>query len=296
MLADPHQEIRDNRFAGLGLTLTYGAHLGESDDFESSSIPSRIADLHDAFADPAVAGIITAIGGYNSNELLPYLDWDLIRANPKVFCGFSDITALQNAMLARVDLVTYSGPHWSSFGMRDYFEPTLAGFVDCLFRDAPFELTAAKTWTDDAWFLDQDNRNTVENNGWWILGEGRATGQTVGGNLCTFSGLHGTPYMPDLAERILLVEDDLEEQPVHFRRALTSLLQQPGAERVRAILVGRFQQRSNMTRRLLEQIVPSGIPIVANVDFGHTSPISTLPVGGTVEIDTTVPRITVVRH
>lgn len=246
MLDDPHRGIRDARFAELGLTLTYGAHLGESDDFGSTSIAARLADLHDAFADPDVAGIITAIGGYNANQLLPHIDWDLIRANPKVFCGYSDITALQNAMLAKAGLVTYSGPHWSAFGMRD--------------------------------------------------GAGTAGGPTVGGNLCTFSMLPGTPFMPPLADSILLVEDDLEEQPVHFDRSLNSVLQQPGAERVRAILMGRFQKQSNMTRHLLEQIVPTGIPIIANVDFGHTSPISTLPIGGTIEIDTAAPRITVVRH
>jgi muramoyltetrapeptide carboxypeptidase LdcA involved in peptidoglycan recycling len=180
--------------------------------------------------------------------------------------------------------------------MRDYFESTLQSFSDCLFRDVPYDLFAAKTWIDDAWFLDQDDRSPVENDGWWILGNGKADGPTVGGNLCTFSTLNGTPFMPPLADSILLVEDDLEEQPVHFGRSLNSVLQQAGADRIRAILIGRFQKQSNMTRHLLEQIVPAGIPIIANVDFGHTSPISTLPIGGTIEIDTTVPRIAVVRH
>jgi muramoyltetrapeptide carboxypeptidase LdcA involved in peptidoglycan recycling len=112
-----------------------------------------------------------------------------------VFCGYSDITALQNAMLALADLVTYSGPHWSSFGMRDHFEFTLDRFVDCLFRDVPFELVAARSWTDDAWFVDQDNRTPVESEGWWILGPGKASGQVVGGNLGTLNLLHGTPYL-----------------------------------------------------------------------------------------------------
>ena len=106
-------------------------------------------------ADPDVAAVLTVIGGFNSNELLPYLDWDLIAANPKVLCGFSDITALQNAILARTGLVTYSGPHWSSFGMRDHFEQTLAWFTQALFTDEPVHLDPAASWTDDLWFLDQ---------------------------------------------------------------------------------------------------------------------------------------------
>src|SRR5215469_14328402 len=165
-----HSGMIDARFAALGLRLTFGDHVDERDDFESSSVASRVSDLHAAFADPEVAGILTVIGGFNSNELLPYLDWDLIAANPKIFCGYSDITAVQNAILARAGLVTYSGPHWSSFGMRDYFEQTL-------FEEGPIDLRPARAWTDDLWFLDQDNRTVLPGQGWWPLGPGQASGR-----------------------------------------------------------------------------------------------------------------------
>ena len=130
-----HIPIIEERFAELGLSLSYGAHVDERDAFDSSAVGSRVADLHAAFADPAVAAIMTVIGGYNSNELLPSLDWELIRANPKIFCGYSDITALQGAILARAGLVTYCGPHWSSFGMARHFGQTLHWFTACLFSD-----------------------------------------------------------------------------------------------------------------------------------------------------------------
>ncbi len=108
----------------MGLRLSFGEHVDEDDEFRSGSIASRVADLHAAFADPEVAAILTAIGGFNSNELLPHLNWELIAANPTVLCGYSDITALSNAIFARTGLVGYSGPHWSSFGMREHVEPT----------------------------------------------------------------------------------------------------------------------------------------------------------------------------
>jgi acyl-CoA synthetase (AMP-forming)/AMP-acid ligase II len=130
---DDHSDAIDARFAAMGLRLTFGDHVDERDDFDSSSVASRVSDLHAAFADPDVAGILTVIGGFNSNQLLPHLDWDLIAANPKIFCGYSDITALQNAILARTGMVTYSGPHWSSFGMRDHFEQTQSWFTQALF-------------------------------------------------------------------------------------------------------------------------------------------------------------------
>ena len=139
-----HSGVIDARFAALGLRLTFAGHVDERDDFGSSSVASRVSDLHAAFADPQVAGILTVIGGFNSNELLPRLDWDLIAAHPKIFCGYSDITALQNAILARAGLVTYSGPHWSSFGMRDHFEQTEQWFTQALLGEGPLELRASE--------------------------------------------------------------------------------------------------------------------------------------------------------
>jgi muramoyltetrapeptide carboxypeptidase len=284
-----HRAVIDARFAEMGLTLTYGRHVDERDDFDSSSVISRVEDLHDAFADPDVAAILTVIGGFNSNEVLPHLDWDLIGANPKVFCGFSDITALQNAILAKTGMVTYSGPHWSSFGMRDHFEQTQRWFVDTLFGTAPVELRPAPTWTDDLWFFDQDNREPLPGEGWWSLQDGTAEGRIIGANLCTLNLLQGTDSMPSLEGALLALEDDSTSNPVTFARNLTSLLQLPDASEIRGLVIGRFQRESHMTRRLLEQIVASqptlaGLPVLANVDFGHTYPLATLPIGGTIAL------------
>jgi muramoyltetrapeptide carboxypeptidase LdcA involved in peptidoglycan recycling len=267
------------------LRLTFGEHVDERDDFDSPPVASRVADVHAAFADPAVAGILTVIGGFNSNELLPYLDWDLIARHPKIFCGFSDVTAIQNAMLARARLVTYSGPHWSSFGMRDHFDQTHQWFAQAVFSSQPIELHPARTWTDDLWFLDQDNRDVQVSEGWWRLQEGHATGWIVGGNLCTLNLLQGTGYMPSLDGAILMIEDDFESNAATFCRDLTSLLQLPDASGVQGVVIGRFQRQSGVSNSLLSQIIAgqgrlAGRPVLANVDFGHTSPIATIPIGG----------------
>ncbi len=289
VLEHDHRAVIDERFAALGLRLTYGEHVDERDDFNSSSIASRVADLHEVWADPSVAAILTAIGGFNSNELLPRLDWDLIGANPKVFCGFADITALQNAILAKTGLVTYSGPHWSSFGMRDHFEQSLAWFADAVLSNAPMEIRPSQSWTDDLWFLDQDHRSVLANDGWWPLGEGTATGRIVGGNLCTLNLLQGTPFMPALDGALVFVEDDDVSDAATFARDLTSLLQMPDAKGITGLVVGRFQQASGMTRSRLGQIIErqpvlTGLPVLANADFGHTNPLMTLPVGGRAAI------------
>ena len=289
VLEHDQTSLIERRFADLGLRLTYGDHVDEIDDFNSSSIASRVDDLHAAFADPAVRGILTVIGGFNSNELLPHLDWELIARNPKVFCGYSDITALQNAILARAALITYTGPHWSTFGMRDHLEQTLTWFREAVLSDDAYEVTPASYWTDDAWFLDQDHRTVEQSSGWWPLQSGTATGRLVGGNLCTFNLLQGGPYRPSLSGAVVLVEDDALTNPVEFARDLTSLLQLPDAAEMAALLVGRFQRASGIDRPVLQQIIErqpvlAGVPVLANIDVGHTNPLATLPIGGQVEV------------
>ena len=283
-----HSALIERRFADLGLRLSYGRHVDERDIFDSTSVASRVADLHEAFADPEVKGILTVIGGFNSNELLPYLDWDLIAANPKILCGYSDITALQNAIFARTGLVTYSGPHWSSFGMRDHFDLTQQWFVDALFDGYRMELAPSPEWTDDTWFLDQDNRTPRPGDGWWELQQGSASGRIVGGNLCTLNLLQGTAQMPPLAGAVLMLEDDAATDPMTFARDLTSLLQQPDAEDIQGLVIGRFQASSGITREHLQEITAqpalAGLPVLANVDFGHTQPQLTLPIGGRAEL------------
>lgn len=114
---------------------------------------------------------------------------------------------------------------------------------------------------------------------------GTATGRIIGGNLCTLNLLQGTPYMPSLRGSLLMLEDDPLSHPVTFARDPTSLLQVPDAAGIRGLAIGRFQRRSGMTRSLLEQIIASqprlaGLPVQANVDFGHTQPQYTIPIGG----------------
>lgn len=295
--------IAERHLAEMGLRVSYGKHVDEIDQYDSSAIRSRVADLHAAFAAPDVDAILTVIGGANSNELLPHLDFDLIAANPKILCGFSDITALQNAITARTGIVTWYGPHWSTFGMRDLGEQTRDWFRQALMSDDPFTVTPAGWFTDDAWFLDQDHRTKLPTDGWWVLQPGHATGRVVGGNLCTLNLLQGTPWMPTLENAILMVEDDEISNAHEFRRDLNSLMQQRDAETVQALAIGRFQQASQMGREDLVNIIatiPSlaGKPILGNVDFGHTNPLMTFPIGGHVDIhaDPHNPRIVIQKH
>lgn len=273
----------------LGFKVTFGKHVMETDLMTSSSISSRIEDLHDAFADPEVRAIFTVLGGYNCNQLLPYLDYELIRQNPKILCGYSDITAPANAIYTKTGLVTYSGPDFSTFAMKKGLEYTLDFFQKCLTSAEPIAIAPADFWSDDPWYREQEQRTFYPNQGWHVLQEGTAEGTIIGGNLCTLNLLQGTSYMPSLQNSILFLEDDSLVFPEVWDRDLQSLLQLPDFGGVRGIVIGRFQKESQMTREKLAYIIQTkpelrGIPIVADLDFGHTTPMFTFPIGGKAKL------------
>src|SRR5918997_119640 len=285
-IPEDQKQTAGERLEALGLRLSFSRNAEVMDRFDSSPVEGRVSDLHEAFADSGVKGMLTTLGGYNSNGLLAYLDYDLIRENPKILCGFSDITALATAIYARTSLLTYSGPHFSTFGMKHGIDYTIEYFERCLMREEPFEVEPADHWSDDPWYEDQENRDFVPNPGYEVLNEGEAEGTILGGNLGTLALLFGTSFMPSLEGTVLLLEDDEEIEPHHFDRTLQSLIQQPGFDGVRGMMIGRFQRASNMDPETLAEIIRGKpelgrIPVIANASFGHTTPAFTFPIGGT---------------
>lgn len=285
LIAAEQRKIAKEQLQKLGFRISFSVNSFEKDDFVSSSIDSRIEDLHEAFLDPNVKGILTTIGGFNSNQLLRYIDYSIIAEHPKRLCGYSDITALSNAIYAKTGLVTYSGPHFSSFAMLHDNEYTTEYFRKLMMDTKEIVVRPSKHWSDDKWYLDQENRVFIRNEGPFIINDGEAKGIIIGGNLCTLNLLQGTEYMPSLKNSILFLEDDYESSPATFDRDLQSLIHQPDFQHVKGLVIGRFQQGSCMTKELLIKIITSkeelsDIPVIADVDFGHTSPMITFPVGG----------------
>lgn len=294
--AETH-EIATKRLTDLGLKVTFGKNVDLCDDFTSSPIEARIEDLNEAFADKNVKAILTVIGGFNSNQLLTHIDYELIKNNPKIFCGFSDITALNDAIYAKTGLVTYSGPHYSSFGMKYGFDYTLDYFKKMLFSEDKVEVTSSDVWSNDAWFINQEERNFYKNHGMFTINKGTAKGKIIGGNLSTLLLLQGTEYMPKFDEdTILFIENDSSVSGsiylVEFDRMLQSLIQQPGFNNVRGIVLGRAEKSCDMTPQKWEMMIKNkeelkNIPVIADADFGHTTPIFTFPIGGTATINAT---------
>lgn len=284
--------LATERLNEMGLEVCFSKNAYERDEFNSSSVSSRLEDLHTAFADKTIKGIFTAIGGYNSNQLLNKIDYALIKSNPKVFCGFSDITALANAIFSKTGLITYSGPHFSTLGMQEGIEYTLDYLKKCLMNEDEFSVTPSPFWSDDEWYINQQDRYFNKNKGHQVINPGAAKGIIVGGNLCTFNLLQGTEYLPDIRNTVLFIEEDNllgENSLMEFDRNLQSVIDLNGFENIQGIVIGRFQKGSKITELQISKLIRSkseldSIVVVYNADFGHTTPHITFPIGGEVEI------------
>ncbi len=284
------KQIAAKRFEQMGLEVSFGKHVMEKDKYDSSSIKSRVDDLHDAFQDPEVRMVITIMGGWNSIDIVPHLDYELIKLNPKIFCGYSDITTIANAIHAKTGLVTYSGPHFFDFGEKNGFDYTLDYFKKCLMSKEAFEVEPSSKWSNDRWTKDQENRKFEKNEGIRSINEGKCKGTIIGGNLITLHNLSVTPYAPSFWDKILFVEEDENEFVTTFFMRLTSLTYRPDFSGVRGIVIGRFQPESSITDYDIRFLVSKNptlqkIPIISGVDFGHTTPKITFPIGGEMKIE-----------
>lgn len=296
IIGQDSREIARKRFEEAGLKVTFGKNTTDEncDLFASAAVEKRLEDLHEAFADKRVKAIFTVIGGANSNMLLPYINYELIKQNPKIFCGFSDITALLNGIYAKTGMVTFSGPHFSSLGMLKGAEYTLDNLWKMVMGSGENEAAPSAQWSDDAWFINQNERNFIANEGWKILQPGAACGKIIGGNLGTFDLLLGTSFRPAFNEpTILFVEDCFTSggDAATFERNLQALCYQEDFGNVKGVVIGRFQKASEVSSEKLAYIVRNqralkNLPVLADVDFGHTTPLLTLPIGGTAELDT----------
>ena len=294
MIGEECKKIATERLESLGLKVTFGKYVDESDDdYIVATVKHRVEDLNEAFRDKNVKAILTVIGGFNSNQLLDYIDYEAIKENPKIFCGFSDITALSNSIYAKTGLVTYSGPHYSSFGMLKGFDYTFEYFKKMFFQEDEFEINSSTQWSDDAWFIDQEKREFIKNEGMFIINEGVAEGDIVGGNLCTIRLLQGTEYMPSIENKILFLEDDDMAGSIYlmeFDRNLQALIHMPEFNTVKGLVLGRAQKATNMNRDKWIKLIKNkpelkNIPVIGGADFGHSTPIFTFPVGGYARIE-----------
>lgn len=284
-------EFAASRLEALGLTVSFGRWVRECNEHLTATPQHRLEDVHEAMTNPAVKAILAVSGGVGAIQLLDGLDYDLIAAHPKILCGYSDIAYLCNAICARAGVTTYYGPNFTSFMMRRGADYTLHNFRECLFGIVPHILQPADTWSDDAWHKDQENRTFHAHDGFWPIQDGEAEGTILGGSYWCLNMLQGTNYFPSLRDTILFVEHPAEGKAtlMGLDSGLRALSFQPEFSGVRAIVLGRYARNGGVTRENLTALVRQipalkHLPIIANCDFGHTTPSVTLPIGGRCQL------------
>lgn len=286
-----------------GFQVKEGRLTGQRDGYRSGTIQERAEELNQLIRDPSVRCVMASIGGMNSNSLLPCLDYEALMQDPKIFVGYSDVTALLLGIFAKTGLVTYYGPALAaSFGeFPPYVEETFRFFWDVVGEDAslPHLLPMPEHWTDERidWAKQNRSKRPVPNQ-WITVCHGKASGRLIGGNLNTMQGIWGTPYMPEIqAGDLLLLEDSLKDA-ANIERSF-SLLKLSGVfDRIGGLILGKHEGFNDcgtgrMPHEILQEVMgPVNFPVLAQFDCCHTHPMLTLPLGVPVELDADAQTVT----
>lgn len=274
----------------FGLTPKLARNVGKRDGYLAGTIEHRLEDLHSMFSDPEVKGIFTIRGGYGSAHLLDRIDYDLIRRNPKVFLGYSDITAMHLAIQKQTGLVTFHGPVPLS-AFTDY---TIQHFRRALFETKPLGTLANPPETNTL-----RPRHTLR-----TIRGGKASGRLIGGNLSLIAATMGTPYEIDTRGKVFFFEDT-GEQPYQIDRMLTNLRLAGKLQSAAGIIFGecsecgpRDYKPSFASTLSLGEVLDSilgtlRVPVLAGLTIGHTADQLTLPLGVMATLDADKGELTI---
>lgn len=304
--AFPHRVERACGYLeSLGLNVRLMPNAAGVDAWVSASAEARAEDIHQAFLDDEVAVVLAGIGGNHSNQVLPFLDYDLIRAHPKVFQGYSDITVLHWAILRHASLSTFYGPALvPELGEYPLVLPHTDRFLRAAwFGSEPILFEAAEEWTDELldWRKQQDltrPRELRPSEGWVTVRGGEAEGWLLGGCLETVCWhLKGSATWIDPEGAVLFLETSEEApSPAHVDAYLTDLEQLGVFEAVAGLVFGRpygydEERTKALWRVVAERTEAASIPVLANVDLGHTDPMLTVPLGASARLNAEARRL-----
>ena len=277
-----------------GFTFLEGKLTGKADFYRSGSIRDRAEELNELIRNPEVRCIMSSIGGMNSNSILPYIDYEAFKANPKILVGYSDITAVLLAVYQKTGIPVFYGPAVvASFGeFPPLADQTFSYFFKAVSQMAPFLIENPEMWTEEMidWNT-QDRAKTLRKNKLVTVNGGRVQGRLIGGNLNTMQGIWNTEYMPEIKKGdILFIEDSLKDIAV-IERSFALLKLSGIFEKVGGLVLGKHEHFDDLgTGRkpyevLMEVMQQTDIPILAEYDSCHTHPMITLPIGAVAELD-----------
>jgi muramoyltetrapeptide carboxypeptidase LdcA involved in peptidoglycan recycling len=248
---------------------------------------------------------MSTIGGMNSNSLLPYLDYDALVKDPKIFVGYSDVTAILLAVYAKTGLITFYGPALvASFGE---FEPlvsmTYRSFEDVCINEPslPYRYTMPDYWTNE--YIEWEEQSTSKKqkaNRWITVEKGRTQGRVIGGNLHTMQGVWGSSYMPKIMNGDILFIENSVKDAATLERLFSLLKVNKVFKKVSGIIIGKnelFDEKNSGMKsyKILQEVLNGqSLPILADFDCAHTHPMFTLPIGIEIELDATEKTISLI--
>lgn len=264
----------------IGLTVKVGRHARGADGLFSATESERVEDLHAAFSDPEVSGVWCARGGTGAQNLLPRVDFSLLARQPKVFVGFSDITALLTAITQQCGFVTFHGPV-AATSFSDYSKEHLIAAT--MRVTAPYAIEVAPANREK-----KSDLYAVR-----TLTPGKARGRLVGGNLTALASLCGTPWSLGGLEGKILFLEDVDEPPRKIERMLTQLRQAVDWRGLAGVAFGVCdgcvpdeKTPSPTTLDVIRSHVAGlGVPAVYGLSIGHLHDQCTLPIGVEAELD-----------
>ena len=279
-LDDDGLEKAVKNIESLGLRVALGKNIRADYGYIAGTDEERLQDFHDAFSDQRLAGVWCARGGYGATRLLPKIDYSLIRQNPKVLIGYSDITALLQAVWLRTGLVGFHGPVGAS-ELTDYTRQQVVAQV----------MDGRTSWTIEKLdYTDERRDETVYQAE--VIRPGRAKGVLIGGNLSLLSAMAGTSYSIQAKGRLVFIED-VGEKPYRIDRMLTQLRQSVGLEQAAGIILGIFSgceadpddHSLKLIETLRDRLGDFNCPVYYGMPFGHIDDQCSLPVGVEAEFD-----------
>ncbi|TAK62023.1 MAG: LD-carboxypeptidase [Bacteroidetes bacterium] len=259
----------------LGFRVELGASLYKRAGYLAGSDRERASDLHTLFSNKNVKAIFTVRGGYGCTRILPLLDYKMIRKNPKILVGYSDITALQLSLLTKAGMATFSGP---------MVAVEMAGCLTGRAEEAFWQCVTSRR-TPPALDLEHHNRR--------IIRAGTGDGVLYGGNLSLVASLVGTNYFPRIKRSLLMLEE-IEERPYRVNRMLNQLKLAGVLKNVSGIALGLFtgcDPESGKPSLTLQQVFEDSFngyefPVAGHFHYGHTDDVMTVPFGITARLDT----------
>jgi len=278
-------DVARESLEALGLKVKIGGHLLDRHGYLAGQDKDRADDINRSFADPVVRAVLPIRGGWGSSRLLPYLDFDAIRRNPKIVLGFSDITALLLSIHAKTGLVTFHGPN----GMGRWDEFSVNWVKQILFGAQTVTLENPH---DKGEFLVQ-TENRIQ-----TITPGVARGRILGGNLTVLTAIMGSPYLPNFDNGILFLED-VGEDIYRIDRMMTTLKLAGVLGRIRGFVFGTCsecepgQGYGSLTLEEIfnDHIKPLNVPAWQGAMIGHRQPQFTIAEGIQVEVDASAGRI-----